>query len=636
MRTLLRTVVVLPALALCLFGCDGEEPAPAAQADLERVEQEESTASSATARDAPEQSASEMEQSEAVDEPQPLGQQGASQETAQETPEEGQPEPSGDFSAAVAKAPECVAHPLAEEAARLAELGAPSPDEHQEEPADEEIGSAVDRESRVELLAAARESMAGWYSRLETLTLEASLIADWEWRCINLAVSSTIRLDPLAALSVGDYGGWFELRTGLPLAESDQAALMQDYLYEGRVYSTVTGAGGWGGSRWHYPLDYDDGAIHQWLAVEPSELASYGRGGDELDCVLAEGGRIAEDRYEGEAVWVVTCPSAIGSLMPFEGYPPDSDDGVLSQVVRITISKDSGAPLVSEFQAVARERDGRYGWVSRRVALTGWNKAVELPRPEPLLEGGEVEELFQQFRARAAAPERLLILAQRWKAEQEDIPWTLQIHLETEATADKHRTRLSDVRSADTLERTFFSWEPRGDRVFSIRPGSRLRWNREGFQASDADVDGEPAWRPSTPYEHGFGDTTLETLLAERDWVDLGLFSDLLELGESDVTPPDDGRTNYVLWAMSGVMEPGDPRFERFASLIERGFSELRIGDVEVDRIDFFSMAIRLDAGRRQVTSHGVYSEVVTDFGAFSLRFLVVLDSHLDIYGLLP
>ncbi|MYB23471.1 MAG: hypothetical protein F4066_05595 [Chloroflexi bacterium] len=489
---------------------------------------------------------------------------------------------------------------------------------------------AEDWEERLVLLAPAQEAMKGWFSRLETLTLEARLVADWEGRCIELAVSSTIRLDPLVALSVGDYSPWFELETGLPLAESDHGVVMQDYLYEGRVYSTLTGLDGWGGSRWHYPLDYDDGAIQQWFGVEPSELASYGGDGDELNCVLADSGEIAEDRHEGEDVWVVTCASTIESLLPFEGDIPDSYDEALSRVLRIVISRESGAPLVSEYYVASRGRESRRNWTSRRIALTSWNEPIELPPPEPLLEGGEFGELLQQFRDRAAAPERLLDLAKRWKAERKGQSWTLEIQLESDASDGEHRTRLRESRSAEAMERTLMEREPDGDGGHVWTTGTRLLWNRDGFQVSEADVDGEPAWRSSMPDEHGFGSTTLEALLAERDWLDLDLFSDLLKLSEPEVTLPDDGETDYLVMVDSGALGPSDANFDQIASMIGRAYSELRIGDIEVLRIESFGMSIRLDAGRRQLTSHGAGGVVATDTGTFGLWFWISLDEDED------
>lgn len=624
MRTFLCTVVVM--LALSGAACSGEEQPPVPpQAESELVESEESEASSAAAPDPSNYEGSETVQSEGVDELQPPAQQAASRKEEHQEDEHDQPETSGELPAPLAQALDCDQHPFAAEAARWASLDALRTEEDDAGPADREIEHADDQEYASKLLYEARAAMAAWFSRLETLTLEASLIAHWDQRCISLALSSTIRLDPLAALSVGDYGDWFELWTGLPLPESAEEVQMQDYLYEGRVYSTITGLRGWGGSRWHYPLDYDDGALHQWLAVKPSALASYGKDGDELDCALDDGG-IAEGRHEGEEVWVVTCTTTVGNLLPFESYLPDSDAEAQSWLVRITISQDSGAPLVTEYRAVAREHDGRHGWVLRRVELTGWNEPTNLPQPEPLLEGNEFAELEQQLRARAAVPERLLDLAQRWKADPEDARWTLEIHLEKGATDSQQGMRLSESRSAETLERTLFSYEPSGDRGFAIRPGARLLWNRDGLQVSDADVDGEPVWRPSAPDEHGFGSTTLEEVLAERDWVDLGLFSDLLELSEPNVEPPEDGKTNYQVWFTSGVLEPGDTHFERFASLIERGYSELRIGDIEVLRIDLFGMSIELDGGRRRLTSHSVGAEVVTDSGTFGLALRSSLD----------
>ena len=93
----------------------------------------------------------------------------------------------------------------------------------------------------------------------------------------------------------------------------------------------------------------------------------------------------------------------------------------------------------------------------------------------------------------------MLDLAQRWKAEQDDQPWALEILLETESADDKRIAQLREFRSDEALERTVSSWEPHEDSGSVLRTGARLLWNRDGLQVSDADVDDEPAWRASTP-----------------------------------------------------------------------------------------------------------------------------------------
>lgn len=531
---------------------------------------------------------------------------------------------------AVDLARDCGVPGLAAEAERAAaEASSAQADESQ---AHEVREFSVDDE-RYALFEAASEAMADWYSRLETLTLEARSVGGWNGNCSELALDTTVQVDPLASLSVGDYSPWFRLETGLPLAKSDEAVQMQEYLYDGRVYGTVTGLEGWGASRWHWSHDYDDGALQQWLGVRPSSFASYDLLRDELLCGLVEGGAIVEDEYEGEAVWVVTCEYETVSLLPFDGDFRDSYDEALLREVQITISQESGAPLVSEYDVAFTNRDGEIGWTLRRIVLTSWNEPVELLRPEPLLEGDEFGRLVEEFRERASAPERLLELAQRWKDEQEEHAWTLQIRLETRDTDPEDWWQVSETRSPESIERTAYAADQITDGGgFVHRPGLRLLWNRDGFQVSEADEDGEPVWKPSPPAEHGFGDAPLEEVLAGRVWADLDLFNDLLKLSELEASLPDDGRRDYWLDIGSGVQEPGDPHFKELAALIERAHSGLRIGDIEILRIDSFDMWIRLEAGRQRIEEIGVGAVFETDSGMFTLSFWNGHDSGEDIW----
>ena len=106
----------------------------------------------------------------------------------------------------------------------------------------------------------------------------------------------------------------------------------------------------------------------------------------------------------------------------------------MSQVVRITISQDTGAPLVTEFQAVAQQRDGSYGWVSRRVGaerdgMSKWN----CPARSRCWRAERSRSCFQQFRE---ARRRARAAARHWpsagRPNSDEQPWTLEILLETD------------------------------------------------------------------------------------------------------------------------------------------------------------------------------------------------------------
>ena len=617
------------ALALLVVGCDGEDAGPA-QAD---VKQQQVAASEAVQEAAEVQepstpareSASETEQSDDAGEADREGPSGPVEAQSEDAPLESRGGP------IVPQARACDAHPLVAEAERAA---AAAPAAQEDEAGRDAENEVIVDEEQLELITAATEAMAGWFSQLETLTLDATVVIDWDDRCTQLAVDTTIQIDPLASLSVGDYSPWFQLETGLPLAESDEAVQMQDYLYDARVYSTVSGLDGWGASRWHYPLDFDDGAIHQWFAVEPSEFASYGRDGDELSCAAYEGGGIAEDEYEGEAVWVVTCDNVIQSLLPFDGNFPDSYDEALLRMVRITISQDSGAPLVGEYDAAYTNRDGGTNWVSRKIMLTSWNEPVDLPRPEPLLEGDEFEELVEQFRVRASAPERLLFLVEGQLATEHDMPWASEISLRLDGGNIEEEPWVRVTRTPDTFNRTVsFAEKANGGGVWNER--SRLHWNGDGFWISEREVDGEPVWTKSTPAAHGFGHTSLDELLAERALIDLGLFRELLSQAEMRGWDPSvnhadvSGRSYYEVWVDSGVLVPGDQLFDRIAALLEAALAKSGYDDLAVLRVETFGMRIWLpvwDLDELRLVGGGAFQ---TDGGNFELWISVGFDPSL-------
>ncbi len=637
-QTFLGTVVGLLALALLVIGCDGEEAGPA-QADTKQEQVAASEAAQEAGEEAAEAHGPSIPARESANE---SGRSEEAGEADRERPSEQVEAQSDDAPSVPGGAPivvqarACDAHPLAAEAERASAVAlAVQADDAGGEGESEVI--VVDEE-QLELIEAATEAMAGWFSRLETLTLEASLVADWNGSCTQLALDTTVRIDPLASLSVGDYSPWFQLETGLPLAESDETVQMQDYLYDGRVYSTVTGLDGWGASRWHYPLDYDDGAIHQWFAVEPSEFASYARDGDELHCATYEGGGIAEDEYEGEAVWIVTCHYVIETLLPFDGDTPDSYDEALLQVVRITISQNSGAPLVSEYDAASGNRDGGTNWASRKIVLTSWNEPVDLPRPEPLLGGDEFEQLVEQFRVRAAAPERLLSLVEGQLATQHDMPWASEISLRLDGGNVEEEPWVRVTRTPDTFNRTFsFAEEANGGYRWDER--NRLHWNGDGFWISEQEVDGEPVWTESTPAAHGFGHTSLDELLAERALIDLDLFRKLIDHAEMRGSGPSvdhadvSGRTYYEVWVDSGVLLPGDPLFDRIAALLEAALAKSGYEDQAVLRVESFGMRIWVavrDLHESTLAGGGAFQ---TDGGSFGLWISVGFDPSLFVPG---
>ncbi|MCY3733252.1 MAG: hypothetical protein OXG42_03130, partial [Chloroflexi bacterium] len=464
---------------------------------------------------------------------------------------------------------------------------------------------------------AANEAMDGWISQLETLTLEASVAGGRDDGCSALAVSVAIQLDPLTAWAVGDFSGWFEMFTGFSLAESEQPVFLQQYSLNEKAYSTVTGLDGWTGPLWHWPLDYE-GMIHQYFGIRPSFFAYLGRNRDEFECATYEGGAVAEERYEGEAVWIVTCKTDVDSVMPFlGGYFNDDYELTTAQV---TISQASGAPLLTEYRRVYRDSDGNVSWSSNRVVLTSWNEPIDFPTPEPFVEYAEYEDLIERLKASAARPEQVIDLAQRWLDGQDRIESTVELRLEIDGAEHESHSTMRESRSLGAFERTWIVEEQLSPSSSTWKPARRLFWNRDGFWVSDADVDGEPVWTASTPTANGFGNMTVDELLAERAWIDLALFRDLLDLSETTVVTPGDGRMEYDVQLEIGVMQPGDTHFDRVAALIKSALSELEYGDVAVLRIDSFVFGVWLNhSGRVGPLAQVVEAEFLSDSGTIKL-----------------
>ena len=459
--------------------------------------------------------------------------------------------------------------------------------------------------------------MEGWASQLETLTLEARSSSGRGDRCTEFAVNVAIQLDPLSAWAVGDFAPLFSRLTGLPLAESDQPILMQEYSLNERASSTVTGLDGWVGPLWHWAHDFE-GIIHQYFGIRPSFFALLGRIQRDLKCATYEGGTIVEDRYEGEAVWVVTCPTDVDSVMPFVGGYFNDDYALTT--ARVTISQANGAPLLSEYRRAVRYDDGSIGKGSTRIVLTSWNEPIDFPTPEPYVEYTEYEQLLERLRVSAATPERVIDLAERWLEGQDRIESTVKLRLEIDGAEHESHSTMRESRSLGAFERTWMVEEQLSSNSSAWKPGRRLFWNRDEFWVSEADVDGAPVWTSSTPTANGFGEMTVDELLAERPWIDLQLFRDLLELSESATVTPGNGWLEFQVQLTVGGIEPEDEHFDRVVALLMPALSELEYGDLAVRRIDSFVIDVLLNhSGRLGPLAQIAEAEFLSDSGMIKL-----------------
>lgn len=638
-------VVGLLSVALLAFGCGGEDASQAPpQAEVEqpseRLEQAlGEAADEAAEQQEPSETAGSVGRSAGVEGGQRESEAERPSSTAAQSEDDAEPDhsspeaPSSTVEGAIdlragvpaaAHVSDCISDDIVAEAERVAARDQSGQAEKAEASESTELDDD-EWDQRLELIDAASEAMDGWFADLETLTLEAAWGALWDGTCLRLASRVGIQVNPLASWSVGDFSYRFEQIAGLPLGDTEQPVLMQQLHTRDGAYSTVTGLGGWTGPLWYWPLDYDS-MIHQFFGIRPSLLGPLERDQVELDCAAYDGGAIVEDRFEGEAVWVVTCPTSPDSMMPFSGGY--LEDELVLTVAEVTISQASGAPLLTEHRRAHRNRDGVLNWVSIRIALTGWDEPIAFPTPKPHVDVSQYAELIERLRTDAATPERLLLLLERRLATQHDMPWGSEISLRVDGGNAAEEPWVRVTRTPYALNRTVsFAEKVNGGYVWNTR--NRLHWNDDGFWISEREVDGEPVWTRSTPAAHGFGDTSLDEVLAERALIDLDLFRELLHHAEIEGRSPSvehadvSGRTYYEVRVESDVLGPRDPLFGRIAALLEAALHESGYDDVAVLRVETFDLGIWLpirDLEELRLSGGGAFQ---TARGSIDLRISV-------------
>lgn len=578
MRVMLLLAAVLAALAFVLSGCGGDEEQQQMQQPQARAEQQQEATSAR---------------------PQPAQSEQSAQ--AQSEAEQAAAEPQQEETAAEDHEPARFDNPLLEEA---------------------------------------YAAFTAWSEGLESIVLDVE--ADFNLAGLAAQLSATVsaEFEPLTILTTLDATqllGMFG-DTGAEQANDEEVALLMAILMtEDAVYLTMPMAGGW--------IDLTSEAegvlegLTGMLGGDPAELANPAQLGLAFGCIETVGGWASVGSYEGESAWIIECEidvqkvnDAAVTALREQGIEV-ADAGIEAMHLRLTISQETGAPLLIETAMILadafgfsdEEDDGGTApefYINTVTHLTNWNEPIEFPAPEPLVDGSLVDAFATSaddgtdaYSSDQSDPPlldagQLLDLASQWAAGIDEF------HLQFVATATiDGESRLAATTSRGSLSQGAF------ETSVNIDDGStyRLLWNRDGIWVSDSEENGQPIWAPSNPALLGFAGKTVDDFLGEPDRFDLEPLHALL--GISWVTRTTEGGRPpvYELVIESGYVVPGDPHFDQIVEMLKADTAELLAENVNVEQIDHFSLTITLMGDDGELVSQVTSAEFVTNAGQVEL-----------------
>ena len=599
MRVMLLLAAVLAALAFVLSGCSGDEEQQQTQQSQQRQAQAEQQQDATSARPQPAQS-------------------------EQSTPTQ----------------------PEVEQAAA---------EPQQEEPAPQD-DAAVRFDDP--LLEEAYAAFTAWSEGLESIVLDVE--ADFNLAGLAAQLSATVSAEfqPLTILTTLDatelLGMFGDSGAGEADGE-DVALLMAILMTEDAVYLTMPMAGGW--------IDLTSEAegvlegLTGMLGGDPAELADPAQLGLAFGCIETVGGLVRVGSHEGESAWIIECEidvetvnDAAATALREQGIEV-VDAGIEAMHLRLTISQETGAPLLIETEMTLADAFGFADdedddqtapgfYINTVTHLTSWNEPIDFPTPEPLVDGSMVD-------AFAASPDdgadgyssgqsdppplldagQLLDLASRWAAGIDEF------HLQFVATATiDGESRLAATISRGSLTQGAF------ETAVNIDDGStyRLLWNRDGIWVSDSEENGAPIWTPSSPALLGFAGKTVDDFLGEPDRFDLEPLHALLGLAWVTRTTEGDRPPVYELVIESGYLVPGDPHFAQIVEMLKADTAELLAENVSVEQIDHFSLTINLMGDDGELVSQVTTAEFITNAGRVELLASLNLVSNGPIVFSMP
>ena len=478
------------------------------------------------------------------------------------------------------------------------------------------------------LFAEAEAAYQAWSDSLRTFVLDAEVEVDFGGLETQVQTTISMQVEPLMILMSIDGSAGMSIGGG----EAEQAAVpvqMQMLMSEDSAYLSMPELGGWV----DVSEDFEEllGGLTALLGADPEEFANPDGLGQAFGCVDVVGGAISVDRYAGEQVWMVDCEIDVESLNAASAQALTAmgltvvDSGIETMRLRMAISQATGAPLLLESYLTladplgVMDGDGDDSgdeaeaglYISQSATLRSWNQPIDFPTPEPLIDGSLFDVLEEPGSDESSdaeipsgeppellAPAELLELAADWAASLEE----LQLEFDARALID------GDQRRASTLVRIS---RPRGSFETSVRldesSGFRLLWTRDGIWTSEGDIDGRPAWTPSSPALLGFAGKSVDQFLAEPGWLDPEPLRALLDIAWLARTIEGGGPPVYELGIETGPLVPGDEHFDRVAELLKADTAELLAASVEITSIARYSTIVTLigEAGAmtRQVTT---------------------------------
>ncbi|MCY3923552.1 MAG: hypothetical protein OXN86_04900 [Chloroflexota bacterium] len=511
------------------------------------------------------------------------------------------------------------------------------------EPQREEPARQDDAAARFDdpLLEDAYAAFTAWSEGLESIVLDVE--ADFNLAGLAARLSATVsaEFEPLTILTTLDatelLGMFGDSGAGAADGE-DVALLMAILMTEDAVYLTMPMAGGW--------IDLTSEAegvlegLTGMLGGDPAELADPAQLGLAFGCIETVGGLASVGSHEGESAWIIECEidvetvnDAAATALREQGIEV-VDAGIEAMHLRLTISQETGAPLLIETEMTLADAFGFADdedddqtapgfYINTVTHLASWNEPIEFPAPEPLVDGSMVD-------AFAASPNdgadgyssgqsdppplldagQLLDLASQWAAGIDEF------HLQFVATATiDGESRLAATISRGSLTQGAF------ETAVNIDDGStyRLLWNRDGIWVSDSEENGAPIWAPSSPALLGFAGRTVDDFLGEPDRFDLEPLHALLGLAWVTRTTEGDRPPVYELVIESGYLVPGDPHFDQIVEMLKADTAELLAENVSVEQIDHFSLTINLMGDDGELVSQVTTAEFITNAGRVEL-----------------
>lgn len=491
------------------------------------------------------------------------------------------------------------------------------------------------------LLEEAYAAFTSWSEGLESIVLDVEADFNLAGLAAQLLATVSAEFEPLTILTTLDATellGMFGDGGAEGADGEDVALVMAILMTEDAVYLTMPLAEGW--------IDLTSEAegvlegLTGMLGGDPGELADPEQLGSAFGCVDAVGGSVTGGSHGGESAWIVECHIDVEALNEAAAMALREqgievvDAGIEAMHLRLTISQETGAPLLIETEMTLADAFGfsddddgdrtapRF-YINTVTHLTSWNEPIDFPAPEPLVDGSLVDAFAASaddgtdgYSSGQSDPPPLLDAGQLLDLASEWAAGTDEFHLQFVATATiDGESRLAATTSRGSLSQGAF------ETAVNIDDGStyRLLWNRDGIWVSDAEENGEPIWAPSSPALLGFAGKTVNDFLSEPDRFSLEPLRPLL--GISWVTRTIEGGRPpvYELVIESGYLVPGDPNFELIVEMLKADTAELLAENVSVEQIDHFSVTITLMGDDGELVSQVTNAEFVTNAGRVEL-----------------